>query len=123
VTAKEFEALRYLIDVGGVRAKALRLALFQMRDSQEVTFAAGLTLTTEAKAKLYDIQQRLIRAAIAADDTAILDGEPPAADPHFEQTNQALLLTGQHPTCPACESLVLPDGRCVNGCEPDGERP
>jgi hypothetical protein len=34
-----------------------------------------------------------------------------------------LFITGQHPTCPACESLVLPDGKCVNGCAPRQCRP
>lgn len=53
------------------RAANLRRALFQMRDAREVTSAAGFTLTTEAKAKLYDIQQDIIRAAIAVDDRAI----------------------------------------------------
>ena len=32
-----------------------------------------------------------------------------------------VFLTGKHPTCPACESVVLPDGRCVNGCATMGE--
>jgi len=52
-----------------------------------------------------------------------LASTPPDADTHLEQTNQALFITGQHPTCPACESLVLPTGRCVNGCEPRKDRP
>jgi len=76
MTAREFQALRYLIDVGGGRAKALRLALFQMRDAREVVGDAGFVLTPEAKARLYDIQQNIIRAAIAADDAAGADGEP-----------------------------------------------
>lgn len=61
----------------GGRAHKLRLKLFEMRDAREVTSAAGFELTTEAKAKLYDIQQDIVRAAIAADDLA-LDPPPPS---------------------------------------------
>lgn len=71
VNADEWETVRRLIDTDGARAKALRLALFQMRDSREVTEPAGFTLTVEAKARLYDIHQHIIRAAIAADDRAM----------------------------------------------------
>jgi hypothetical protein len=46
---------------------------------------------------------------------------PSDADTHSEQPNQALLITGKHPTCPACESLVLPTGMCVNGCRNPNE--
>ena len=53
------------------RAGQLRLVLFRMRDAREVTAAAGFELTTEAKARLYDMQQDIIRAAIAADDLAL----------------------------------------------------
>jgi len=55
------------------------------------------------------------------DDIAgILDdvNAPSDTDTHLEQPNQALFVAGPFPACPACESLVLPTGKCVNGCEP-----
>jgi hypothetical protein len=98
MNAKEFDLLRRLIDVGGVRAKALRLALYQMRDAREVTGPAGVTLTTEAKAKLYDIQQRIIRAALAADDRAMAEETYGAA------------------TAPASRDTPIDDsGKCPHG--------
>ncbi len=70
------EALGRYMSGEDSRAQVLRLKMFQMRDAREVASAAGFTLTTEAKARLYDIQQDIIRAAIAADDRAL------AAPPH-----------------------------------------
>lgn len=64
------------------RSHRLRLALFEMHDAREMTSAAGFTLTIEAKAKLYDIQQDIIRDAIAADDNALaLPSPAEPADP------------------------------------------
>ncbi len=54
----------------GARADKLRLALFQMRDSREVAAKHGFVLKPEAKAKMYDLMQDIIRSAIAADDAA-----------------------------------------------------
>lgn len=72
------EALGRMMSGEDSRAQRLRLKLFQMRDARESASAAGFTLTEAAKAKLYDIQQDIIRAAIDADDSALLglEGRP-----------------------------------------------
>jgi len=49
--------------------------------------------------------------AIILELTAAIEADRLSRDPAA-----ALLITGPHPTCPACESLVLPTGMCVNGC-------
>lgn len=41
-----------------------------------------------------------------------------APSPAPTETAANVFVTGKHPTCPSCESLVLPDGKCVNGCAP-----
>lgn len=72
---EENRRLREFLSDG--RAGRLRLVLFQLRDCREATSAAGYVLTETAKAKLYDMQQDAIRAAIAEDDAALAPKETP----------------------------------------------
>jgi len=66
------------------RADRLRIKLAQMRDVREVAAAHGYELTVEAKAKLYDIQQDIIRSALDADDAAIArERQGPATEAPF----------------------------------------
>jgi hypothetical protein len=51
---------------------------------------------------------------------------PPASAPVASSGAPAMatsFIVGDHPTCQACESLVLPDGSCVNGCAPVASSP
>ncbi len=68
--AEDIERMWVLFPAGDDRRDKLRLALFQMRDSREVAAKHGFVLKPEAKAKMYDLMQDIIRSAIAADDAA-----------------------------------------------------
>jgi hypothetical protein len=110
-------------DGDGTRAKALRFKMFQMLDAREVASAAGFTLTKEAKAKLYDIQQDIIRAAIAADDRALGASQKTGTPPPRCNCDATYVDGDWHRiTCPLNRSYKPPAGSGTAETCPHGHR-
>lgn len=88
--------------------KALRTEAEGLRAERDEATAAWAAVQTElmlAAATIRELEARLAAPIRTIATTAATAPQTPTA---------SSVVYGEHKTCPACESLILPDGTCVN---------